>query len=424
MVIPHIEVDQLNFKYDTSAILKEISFRVEQGSFVSIVGPNGSGKSTLLKNISALLVPQKGKVYLKSEEIFSIKPRELARKMAVVPQETVIQFPFTVLETVLMGRMPHQKRFQGDTPEDMAIARWAMELTNTWHLRERLIANISGGERQRVIVARALTQEPQVLLLDEPTSHLDLQHQMELLELLQSLNRTARVTVLAVLHDLNLASQFSEYVILLHQTRIFAAGRPEEVLTAHNIRQVYGIEVVITPNELTGRNNIIPVARSTPELHSGNNYRIHLVCGGGTGAMVMEKLVQNGYQVSCGVLNIGDSDWSKAKSLGLPLVEEAPFSVIRPEIYQKNQELIDQADAVVVMPIPFGTGNLGNLEQTREAGRNGKTIILVGDNDLSNRDFTGGKANQVYLEMLHQRAYLINKPKEIFPLLNRLRQLK
>ena len=422
-MIPHIAVEKLSFKYGADkSVLEKVSFKVEQGGFVSIVGPNGSGKSTLLKNISASLIPQKGQVFLKSEDIFSIKPKELAAKVAVVPQETMIQFPFTVEETVLMGRMPHQQRFQGDTPEDLAIARWGMELTNTWHLKDRLISEISGGERQRVIVARALTQEPQVLLLDEPTAHLDLQHQMELLELLQSLNKTGQVTVLAVLHDLNLASQFSEYVLLLYQTKVFAAGRPEETLTAHNIRQVYGIEVMITPNEMTGRNNIIPMARSTSELHSGKNYRLHLICGGGTGTFIMDKLVQYGYQVTCGVLNIGDSDWSKAKSLGLPLVEEAPFTGIRPEIYRKNQDLINRADAVVLMPIPFGTGNLGNLEQAREAGKEGKTIILVGNSDLSSRDFTGGKASRVYQEMLDEGAHVLKEPREIFTLLNSLSQ--
>jgi len=417
---PYIEVSKLGFNYEQQEVLKAISFQVNKGGFVTIIGPNGSGKTTLLKNISAALVPQEGKVLLRSEDIFKIRPQDLARKMAVVPQDTVIQFPFTVFETVLMGRIPHQRRFQGESNRDLAITRWAMELTNTWPLRDRLVTDISGGERQRVIVARALTQEPQVLLLDEPTAHLDLQHQMELLELLQSLNQTGQVTVLAVLHDLNLAAQFSKYILLLHQGKVFTAGAPEEVLTAQNIRQVYGMEVIITPNELTGRFNIIPIARSTPELPHSNNYHIHLICGGGTGGYIMDRLVQHGYRVSCGVLNIGDSDWSKAKALGLLMVEEAPFTGVGPETYQKNQALIDQADIVIVMSIPFGAGNLGNLLQARDACLKGKTIILVGDTDLSDRDFTGGRASQIYQEMLQMQAHVIPQPQGIFPLLAQL----
>lgn len=418
----YLEVSKLAFSYGEHPVLKEISFQVQQGGFLTIIGPNGSGKSTLLKNIAAALVPQEGKVFLRSEDIFKIRPRELAQKMAVVPQNTVIQFPFTVLETVLMGRIPHQRRFQGESSRDLALARWAMEITNTWSLRERLVTELSGGERQRVIVARALTQEPQILLLDEPTAHLDLQYQMELLELLQSLNQTERVTVLAVLHDLNLAAQFSNYVLMLNKGRIFAAGPPPEVLTAANIRQVYGMEVVITPNELTGRFNIIPIARSATESGQGQNCRVHLICGGGTGSYLMERLVQLGYQVSCGVLNIGDSDWSKAKALELPMVEEAPFTAIRQETYRKNQALIEQADMVIVLPIPFGHGNLGNLLQAKTALLNGKPLILVGNDNLKERDFTGGEASRIYQEMLQQDALAVPKPQGIFPVLARLAQ--
>lgn len=420
-VNPYLEVSKLDFNYDDREILKEISFQVEQGSFITIIGPNGSGKSTLLRNISAALIPQKGKVFLQNEDVLQIKPKDLAKKLAVVPQETAIQFPFSVSETVLMGRMPHQGRFQKDSGQDFAIAQRAMELTNTLHLQDRLITDLSGGERQRVIVAQALAQEPQVILLDEPTSHLDLHHQLELLELMKKLSKTNGLTVIAVLHDLNLAAQFSDYVLLLHHTKIFASGKPEEVLTAANIKQVYGIEAVISPNELTGCFNIIPLARVAPDPGLPSNRRIHLICGGGTGSYVMDKLLQYGYQVSCGVLNIGDSDWKKAKRLNLEQVEEAPFTAIGPLTYARNKDLLARADIIIVMPIPFGNGNLGNLQQAREAGLAGKTIILVGGNDLAGRDFTGGKANQVYQDMLKEKAHLVHGQQQLFSLLAELK---
>lgn len=416
----HLSVNNLVFSYGTDPILQEISFQVEQGGFVTIVGPNGSGKSTLLKNLSAVLTPSSGQVFLDGEVLYQVSPKELARKLAVVPQETAVQFPFTVMETVLMGRMPHQKRFQGDTAGDLAIVKQALLKTNTWHLRDRPITELSGGERQRVIVARALAQEPKVLLLDEPTAHLDLQHQMELLNLLKQINEENQVTIMTVLHDLNLAVQFSKYVILLYKTKIFAAGPPEEVLTAQNIREVYGMEVVITPNDLTGRFNIIPVAIKEPDNRPEHQLPLHLICGGGTGTYLMEQLVQQGYQVSCGVLNIGDSDWAKAKSLGIELVEEVPFQAIKEKTYQKNRRLVEVAQVIIVLPIPFGHGNVGNLRQALEAKLAGKTVLLVGDEHISQRDFTGGEATRIYQELLQSGAQVVTHPSQ---LLSQLRSL-
>lgn len=416
---PHLSVEKLAFNYGNKIVLDEISLQVEQGGFVAIVGPNGSGKSTLLKNLSAALIPLGGQVFLDGEALFKVEPQRLAKKLAVVPQETLVQFPFTVMETVLMGRMPHQKRFQGDTEEDLAIAERALAMTNTAHLRERLITELSGGERQRVIVARALAQEPQVLLLDEPTAHLDLQHQMELLHLLQDLNEKSNVTVLAVLHDLNLAARFSKHVVLLHDSHIYAAGLPEIVLTAAHIREVYGMEVIITANDLTGRFNIIPVALKTPIQKQKQDLRLHLICGGGTGNFLLEQLIQQGYQVSCGVLNIGDSDWSKAKSLAIDVVEEVPFAEIDTKTYEKNKKRIEQAEVVVVLPIPFGHGNVGNLRQALEARQMGKVVILVGEN-ISQRDFTGGEATKIYEELLQLEVKTIAQTAEIFPLLRNL----
>ncbi|MBO8168265.1 MAG: ABC transporter ATP-binding protein [Thermoanaerobacteraceae bacterium] len=412
-----LNIDKLSFSYGSQKILEDLTVQFQAGSFVSIIGPNGSGKTTLLKNISAALVPQKGKVLLQGQDVLRIKPKKLARQMAVVPQDTAVNFAFTVFETVLMGRMPYLKRFESESDRDVAVARWAMEVTHTWHLKDRSITEISGGERQRVIVARALAQEPQVILLDEPVAHLDPQHQMELLELLQTLKESKNLTVVTVLHDLNLAAQFSDYVVLLHKGKVFAAGRPEEVLTVKNIEQVYRVEVVIIPNELTGRFNIIPVAKSTPPQGKLRNCRIHLVCGGGSGAFIMDRLVRSGYQVSCGVLNIGDNDWRKARELGIEIAYEAPFSPISEKAYQKNERLLDRADVVVLLSLPFGAGNLSNLEQVYSALKQGKKVLVVGDRNLAGRDFTGGKATDLYDAIVKDGAVLLAEVKDIFNVL-------
>ncbi|MGI6630170.1 MAG: heme ABC transporter ATP-binding protein [Bacillota bacterium] len=414
-----IEARDLTFSYGNgNIILKELTFEIKKGSFISIIGPNGSGKSTLLKNLSAELSPEAGVVLLENQDIFKIKKKNLARNLAVVPQDTGVDFAFSVMETVLMGRMPHQKRFQGDSEKDLEIARWAMELSNVWHLKDRLINELSGGERQRVIVARALTQEPKVLLLDEPTSHLDLQHQLDLLELMDNLNRTKGLTVIAVLHDLNLAAQFSEKIVLLNKGKIVAYGDPSEVLTSENIREIYHVEVAVSTNEITGKLNIIPLSKEKNRKTKTEEIKIHLLCGGGSGVFLMEQLQMYGCQISCGVLNVGDSDWRKAKEIGADVSEEAPFAPISEEALKVNLELIQKAELIIVLPVPFGEGNLANLRQVFDAQRNhNKRVIIVEQGDFDKRDFTGGQADKIIDQMFHHGAVRVNSIKDVLDMI-------
>lgn len=415
-----IKVKNLYFGYGKNLILKNINLEIKPGSFFCIIGPNGSGKSTLLKNISKSVLPQKGEIELDNINLLGMRPRQIAQKMAVVPQDTTTEFSFSVYEIVLMGRTPFLRRFENESTKDFALARWAMEITNTWHLRDRSVTEISGGERQRVIVARALAQEPRVILLDEPTAHLDIQHQVELLELLQSLNRTTGLTVIAVLHDLNLAAQFSEYIVLMKDGEIFAEGSPEQVLTPANIRKVYSMEVAITDNPLTGRFNVIPLGRAKSDFKGGKGLHVHLICGGGTGVFIMDRLVQLGYKVSCGILNIGDTDWGRAKMLGLEVVEEAPFAPISEKTLSINRILMDKANCIIITPIPFGTGNLPNLQLAADFCRTGKPILIMA-NDFEKRDFTGGRAGVLIDKMKGLGAEFIYTPQDLFGFLeNRL----
>lgn len=419
--MPTINVHKLSFAYGNHTIFQQLDFDIESGCFISIVGPNGSGKSTLLKNLSSALSPQTGAVFLDGQDIFQMNKKNLARQMAVVPQDNRIDFQFSVWETVLMGRLPHQKRFSGENGRDLAVSRWAMELTNTWHLRDRLITNLSGGELQRAVVARALTQEPRVLLLDEPTSHLDLQHQFELLELLKTLNETKGLTVIAVLHDLNLAAQFSQKVMLLNRGSIMALGTPGEVLTLQNIKDVYQIEAAISANEMTGRFNIIPMGKVRQQQHLEKSPAIHLVCGGGKGAFLMDQLFQYGYQLSCGVLNVGDTDWHKARELGITIVEEAPFAPISPKAQEANKRILKKSSVIVVLPVPVGPGNLPNLQQVLTAQEEwNKPVILVEAEELKNRDFTGGKAKSLVAQMESAGAVGVNEAREVLETVSEL----
>ncbi len=238
-----IKVKELCFNYGTDNILNHINFIIESGSFVSILGPNGSGKTTLLKNICNLLKPHKGYIYIEDKDVKGIKYKDLAKTLGVVHQANNISFDFTVHDVVLMGRFAHQKRFKSETQHDLDVVRNAMKETETWGFRDKSINEISGGERQRVVMARALAQEPKILLLDEPISQLDIKHQINILSLCKRLNKQKNITIVTTLHDINLAGEYSDYILLLDNGNIRALDVPEKVLTSENIESVYGIKV-------------------------------------------------------------------------------------------------------------------------------------------------------------------------------------
>lgn len=241
-----IKVSDLVFSYSDSKVLHQIAFDVAQGHFVSIIGPNGSGKTTLLKNLCKLLKPDSGQIEIDKNAIKTYKSKKLAQKMAVVHQTTESTFDFNVGEVVLMGRYPYLSKFESESIEDMCIAENAMKQTEIMHLKDKSLQSISGGERQRVMIARALAQEPNLLLLDEPISHLDIKYQMEILKLCKRLNSEKALTILTTLHDINLASRFSDKIIMMKAGKIKYIGKPCEVITAANIKEVYDVEVTVT----------------------------------------------------------------------------------------------------------------------------------------------------------------------------------
>lgn len=247
-----LQIKGVDAGYRERQVLKGISFAVSRGDFIGIIGPNGSGKTTLLRTMSRTLRPWKGEISLNGKDIYHLSGREVARNIAVVLQEFWIGFAFSVFEVVLMGRAPHLGRIQLEGKRDFEVARSSLALTDTLDLTERPVNELSGGERQRVMVAKALAQEPNILLLDEPTAHLDINHQIEIFGLIKRLNKENGLTVIAVSHDLNLAAEYCKRLILLKEGRIFTAGRSHDVLTVENIKDVYHAEVLIEENPLTG----------------------------------------------------------------------------------------------------------------------------------------------------------------------------
>jgi len=243
--------------YPNHPVLSNNSFDIEEADFLGIIGPNGSGKSTLLRTMSRYLEPFSGHVTYRGKNLYSISQEKIAKDFAFVPQDTIFNFSYTVWEIVLMGRIPYLKRLQQETSRDLAIARESMQLTDTLKLADRQISELSAGERQMVIIAKALTQEPKVLFLDEPTSHLDIGHQIRILNLLKELNRKKKITVIIVLHDLNLSSEYCDRILLLNNGSVYKIASPSEVLTYQTIEDVYKTLVLVNKNPVSGNPHIL-----------------------------------------------------------------------------------------------------------------------------------------------------------------------
>lgn len=241
--------------------LHDVSVSIARGSLTGLLGPNGCGKTTLLKLMAGVLQPQHGTVSLDGAPLARMSRREVARHVAIVPQETHSAFDYTVLEMALMGRHPHLGPFALEGPRDLAIAREALIATGTAHLADRAFMTLSGGEKQRVVIASALTQTPHVLLLDEPTASLDLGYQLEVAALLARLNRDRGVTMVLATHDLNLAAAFCDRLVLMREGRVIARGTAEEVLTAATIQQLYNVETDVRFHEAAGHITVTPLRR-------------------------------------------------------------------------------------------------------------------------------------------------------------------
>ncbi len=409
-----IRTEKLSISYDgLRLILDEISFGVDRGTFIGIIGPNGSGKTTLIKAMSRLLTPQNGAIYIDGREIDNFSHRELACEIGVVPQETAVGFDFTVRDIVMMGRHPHIERFSSEKSEDFEIVRHAMEVTNTLQFADRSINEISGGERQRVIIARALAQRPRILLLDEPTSHLDINNQMEILGIVRNLR--GEVTVVAVMHDLNLASHYCDRLILLHKGSIHANGTPREVITGANLKEVFGINAAIRTNQATNKPYIIPLfeeGRRTETVLS-----VHVICGGGSGSELMYALIRQGYRVTTGILSVNDSDFETAEDLKIPCIAEAPFCGISQRAHDELAAQLRRSDAVILTSMPFGQGNIENVRILKEFKDRNIIIYAPGDAPFVGADFSGGEATAIIEGLIEAGIPVAHSIPEIIALL-------
>ncbi len=356
-------------------MLRRISFALEAGEFVGIVGPNGSGKSTLIDLIDGLHQPAAGEVRVNGIETRRYRRKDMAREVALVPQHFDLDFDLAVRDVVEMGAYCRGKDPAASGDPEQTLARLGVA-----DLAGRRFSELSGGEKQLVVLAQALMQQAPLLLLDEPASALDVSHQLRLFDLLRELNADG-LTVLCILHDLNLALHYFDKLLVLSDGEVAAFGPPDDVLRPEVVEAVYGVRAYL--HRHAGRTYLT----FSPRLHGERRGRVHLVCGGGTGAGIMRELADAGYEVSAGVLNALDTDEETGRELGLRMAVEAPFSPVGDEAHAENLELMRAADLVVMSAVPISHGNARNVEAAREALAGGTPVWV--DEGVRTNDFAG-----------------------------------
>src|SRR5579883_300680 len=376
--LPLLSVRNVTFGYGRQPLLYALNMQVNAGEIVGLLGPNGSGKTTLLRLISGVLRPQSGQILLEGRDLQQLGRRGAAQRIAVVPQELHMPFAFTVQHMVSLGRTPFTGPFGTLAKYDHEIVQEAMEAADIVSLAGRVFNELSGGERQRVMIAMAFAQQPRLLLLDEPTSHLDIKYQIETLELVQRLNRERGVTVIAAMHDLNLAARYFPR-LLLFQRGIVADAGPAEVLEPDLLSRVYGTSVQV--GILRGAEHLSvlpPTANERGEARADHlQAQVHIIAGGGSGELMMRALADAHIPFIAGALNVGDSDHTLALRLASEVITEQPFTTISPRTLEKVRHSLEQVAVLIICPMPVGPGNISLLREAVHAAQRGLPVVML-----------------------------------------------
>ena len=401
--------------YRRVPVFKDLSFSIAAGTLCGVIGPNGCGKTTLIRAATGLLPHISGNIELFGQDTLKLPAIQRAQRVGVVPQELSTPMAFSVEAIVAMGRTHALGRRGMLSAEDHRIVEQAMVYTDVMEMRKRPFPELSGGEKQRTVIAMVLAQQPRMILMDEATSHLDINHALEVMQIVERLNRESGVTILMVSHDLNIAAEFCDRLLLLDAGTLIADGPPAEVLTAERLRHVYHCDVQVQPNPISGSVMVTPTPRLAP-AHSGQGTRVHCIAGGGSGEEVLRRLHLCDYSVSCGVLNEGDSDSQTAHALGIQTVLEQPFSAVSAEAFVAAETIVRVAQAVVVCPTPFGPGNAVNLDLALRAREQSIPVFLAAG--VTERDYTPDRrATKDAARLIEQGAQEWDSVADLFALL-------
>jgi len=386
-----VEAAGLVWTASQKRIIDSIDLSVWPGELVGIIGPNGAGKTTLLRLISGGLTPTQGEVRLRGRLLAQMSARERARQVAYMSQESVQALPFTVMEVLLMGRYPHWGRFEHESALDRSKAREALAVVGMQGLENRIMNELSGGERQLVLFAKALVQDTGILVLDEPSSSLDIGHQDRIFSMTQEIARSGRAVVVSV-HNLSVAAEYCTRLVLLENGTVAASGPPEAVIRSELLDRVYGVRTLVSLNSATGS----PTVAVVPGRARGRTARVHLIGGAGSAVNLTRELYRMGYRLSGGIAHEYDSDEKLWRSLALPVECVGAFSHISDEDVERASGLVEEADLTVLCSFPVGTGNLGNLRLARHARR--LIIVSPGPTDVE-RQFFLPEAGEIFRQL-------------------------
>ncbi|WP_256684243.1 heme ABC transporter ATP-binding protein [Halococcus qingdaonensis] len=357
-----IDVEDLSIAFGDVQALSDVNLTVDRGELVGLVGPNGAGKSTLLGTINGLLEPTAGRVTVDGDDVTELSARALARQVATVPQETSLSFAFPVRDVVAMGRTPYRSRFERVSPTDREHAERAMERTDVARFADRSIDAVSGGERQRVVVARALCQDPDALLLDEPTASLDIDHQVRILSLAREFVAEDRAALCAI-HDLSLAARFCDRLALVADGELLATGTPESVLAEEHVEHAFGTEATVTNHPVTGTPDVT-VTESRPDRDA----HVHVLGGGHTASRAIAALATAGFSVSAGVLPDDDRALDTARAHDVDTVTAAPFAPVDGAVRREASQSVQAADCTVLA---------GTDETNRALAEHARRLVVV-----------------------------------------------
>ncbi len=370
-----IDVADLHVRRDGREILQGISLEVGRGELVGVIGPNGAGKTTLLRTIDGLIPSAGGTVRIDGTNVEAMDRRALSRLVAMVPQSTAMAFSFSVREVVAMGRTPYRGRLSDADERGLDRVEDALHRADIADLADRAITDVSGGERRRVVLARALAQDTPAMLLDEPTANLDINYQIATLESIADAV-DAGTAALAAIHDLDLAARYCDRLVLLDDGRTVAAGSPEDVLRPGPIERAFDATAIVHTDPLTGHRSVIPTDHGEPRDRT-----VAVLGGGGSAAPVLRDLVRAGYEVSVGVLREGDLDQTVAEALGCEAVTAPAGGELPAHTHTRMAEVIDRADATVLTEIPIDAHNAGLLPLAERSRR----LVILEDGPATDR---------------------------------------
>lgn len=359
-----METRDLSVGYNGRPLIERIGLTLDQGQILTLIGPNGSGKSTILKSITGQLAPLGGTVYLDFQEMGRLSRREIAEKMAIVMTDRVHPELMTCRDVVSTGRYPYTGRLGILSREDREKVRRALEQVNGLDLAEQMFATVSDGQRQRVLLARALCQEPKLIVLDEPTSFLDIRYKLELLSILKDLVRCQNLGVILSLHELDLAQRVSDIVVCVHEHQIERVGPPEEVFTSDYIPRLYGL----TQGSYHPEYGHLELAAAAGEP------QVFVIGGGGSGIPVYRALQREGTPFAAGVLHRGDVEYLAAVDLAVEVIEERAFEPIGEESLDRAMAVLERCPRVICTVTEFGTMNRGNRRLLERAAALGKEV--------------------------------------------------